>query len=102
MPEETARRLSGKNATQSTLSRVTPEAVDLAPGPCIPEDRDRVVAAGEHVAAVGRNGQAPDHARVPFQGPELLAGFQVPYPDGEIRPVVSLRRPSRMSAPPAE
>ena len=61
----------------------------MRPGPCVPEDRARVVSTGEHVTAIGRDRQAQDHFFVPFPASDLPR-VQVPDPDGEIRPLLVL------------
>src|SRR5262249_31015919 len=49
------------------------------------EDRGLVVPAGQEAAAVGREGDAPDHPLVALQAMQLLAGLDVPEADGRAR-----------------
>ena len=48
------------------------------PGFGIPEAQRLVVATGEQALAVGRKGDAPDHALMPGEGADLVPGFGIP------------------------
>src|SRR5690349_4096714 len=69
---------------------VAPKAAELRSGLRLPEDRGRVVPAGEQPATVGRGGQAEDVRLVSLEARrEFPAALHVPDPDGEFLPFLA-------------